>query len=94
VGHFLAAGVHWRRALPVLGEHVAYVHVKDLRDGQVVMYGEGDADLPSLFEAMRSRGYHGGYVVEIEGSIREHNGEANLERCVQYLREKCVKGSA
>lgn len=66
VGHFHKAGVAWRRAYDLLGDSVALIHIKDMRGKDPVPFGTGEVDLPALVTHMRSVGYTGDYVVEME----------------------------
>lgn len=79
VGHFHTCGVSWREALDAIGPTVALVHVKDIANGECVPFGQGECDLPGLFEHMRSIGYEGDYVIEIEGALREQGEQALVE---------------
>jgi L-ribulose-5-phosphate 3-epimerase len=48
------------------GDRVGSVHIKDrVRGGGTVPLGTGDADFPSLFEALKSIGYRGPWVLQV-----------------------------
>jgi sugar phosphate isomerase/epimerase len=83
VGHFHAAGVHWREAADYLGDRIVLVHIKDQIGRQSVPYGRGEVDLPGLFNTMHDRGYTGDYVVEMEVEDRE-NTLAYLDDAIDY----------
>lgn len=88
VGHFHSAGVSWRDGWDVLGDSVALVHVKDQVGRRSVPFGAGEIDLPGLFRHMRSVGYDGDYVVEMEVDDKE-NTLRYLADAIAYLRENC-----
>ena len=80
------AGDRWRDALDVFGDRVPLVHVKDIAAGQCVPFGQGECDLASLVATMAQRGYDGGYVVEIEGPMRQ-DVLPHLRNAVTFFRE-------
>jgi sugar phosphate isomerase/epimerase len=88
VGHFHSAGVHWRDGCKLLGESVALVHLKDQVGEQSVPFGAGQIDLPGLFAHMRSVGYTGDYVVEIEVQDRQNTFQY-LTDGLEYIRTRC-----
>lgn len=60
LGHDIPADIR------ALGGLITHVHVKDKRlsDGQNVLLGTGDADLPGAFAALRDIGYRGDFTME------------------------------
>jgi sugar phosphate isomerase/epimerase len=66
VGHFHAVDVSWQQGYELLGDRIALVHIKDQVGARSVPYGEGEIDLPGLFDHMNRVGYTGDYVVEME----------------------------
>jgi sugar phosphate isomerase/epimerase len=92
VGHFHSAGVSWREGYELLGDSIALVHIKDQVGAQSVPFGEGEIDLLGLFQHMRSVGYTGDYVVEMEVEDLE-NTLQYLEEALTYLRIKCLEES-
>jgi sugar phosphate isomerase/epimerase len=88
VGHFHSAGVGWREACDRLGDRIALVHVKDQVGQQSVPFATGEIDLPGLFEHLRSLGYRGDFVVEMEVEDRE-NTLTYLADAVRHLEEHC-----
>jgi len=88
VGHFHSAGVGWREACDLLGDRIALVHIKDQVGPQSVPFGTGDIDLPGLFAHVRSVGYAGDCVVEMEVEDRE-NTLRYLAEAIRYLAEHC-----
>jgi sugar phosphate isomerase/epimerase len=89
VGHFHAVGVDWREAADALGDGIALVHVKDQIQAQSVPFGTGQIDLPALLAHMRSVGYAGDYVVEMEVQDR-HNTLRYLSDARRYILERCL----
>ena len=88
VGHFHSAGVGWREACDLLGDSIALVHIKDQVGPQSVPFGTGEIDLLGLFAHMRSAGYAGDYVVEMEVEDKE-NTLQYLADAVRYLEQNC-----
>lgn len=72
VGHFHKAGVSWREGYDLLGESIALVHLKDMRDGVPVPFGTGEVDLEALLEHLKNAGYRGDFVIEMEVADREN----------------------
>ncbi len=89
VGHFHAVGVGWREAADLLGDSIALVHIKDQIAAQSVPFGTGEIDLPALFAHMRSVGYTGDYVVEMEVQDRQ-NTLRYLSDARRYILERCL----
>ena len=89
VGHFHAVGVGWRQAADLLGDSIALVHIKDQIGPQSVPFGTGQIDLPALFDHMRSVGYTGHHVVEMEVQDRQ-NTLRYLSDARRYILEQCL----
>ena len=52
------------------GERVGSVHIKDrVRGGGTVPLGEGDADFDAVFDALRTLGYRGDFVMQIARGV-------------------------
>ncbi len=88
VGQFHRAGVEWRKGWEWMGGRIALIHVNDIRDGQSVLYGTGEVDLRGLMRQVRTSGYEGDIVVELELSNRETVPSETLEgvrRAVEHL---------
>jgi sugar phosphate isomerase/epimerase len=85
VGHFHAVGVSWRQGYDLLRDSIALIHIKDQVGRQSVPFGTGEVDLPGLFRWMRSVGYTGDYVVEMEVEDRE-NTLRYLQEALAYVR--------
>ena len=67
-------------------EHLAMVHLDDVRDGVHVhrMFGEGDLDLPGTLAALREVGYGG--VAAVELSRDGHRGPTAAREALGHLR--------
>jgi sugar phosphate isomerase/epimerase len=80
------------RGWPLLGEYVAYVHVKDARlaDGSVCAAGEGDGQVRELLIRLRDAGYQGILALEPHLAIAGHSsgfsGASGMTYAVQALR--------
>lgn len=88
VGHFHTVEVSWRQGYELLGDSIALVHIKDQIGAQSVPFGAGEIDLPELFRHMRSVGYDGDYVVEMEVEDKENTLEY-LADALDYVRTQC-----
>ncbi len=77
-------------------EHIAYVHIKDLkRDGEKPSYafpGEGDSDVVAILTDLLSNGYDGGISIEPHMQVVFHDDsvqskdQARLENYIEYGR--------
>ncbi len=88
VGHFHSAGVIWRDGYDLLGDSIRLVHIKDQVGPQSVPFGKGEVDLIGLFAHMKSVGYGGDYVVEMEVTDAE-NTIQYLADAIDYLKTNC-----
>jgi sugar phosphate isomerase/epimerase len=66
VGHFQRVGIHWKAGWDLLRERVALIHVNEIRAGKSVHYGTGEVDFAGLIQYVKSSGYTGNIVVELE----------------------------
>jgi sugar phosphate isomerase/epimerase len=93
VGHFQRAGVSWERGWDFLGERVALIHLNEIRAGQSVLFGTGEVDFCGLMRRLKTSGYPGDIVVELELSTRESNPEETItgvKQAVEFL-ETCYR---
>jgi sugar phosphate isomerase/epimerase len=84
VGHLHKAGDHWRDACRALGERIAIVHLKDIKEGRNVGFHQGEIDLDGLVAHLRERSYAGAFVIEILVADRE-NTELYLRQAHEWL---------
>ncbi len=89
VGQFHTVGVSWREGYGLLGDRIALVHIKDQVGGQSVPFGAGEIDLRGLFRHMKSVGYAGDFVVEMEVQDRE-NTLKYLAEARDYIQRQCA----
>jgi sugar phosphate isomerase/epimerase len=85
VGHFQRAGVSWERGWDYLGDRVALIHLNEIRAGQSVLFGAGEVDFPGLMRRVKSSGYPGDMVVELELPNRESNPEETIDGVEQAV---------
>lgn len=88
VGHFHTMGISWQQGLALLEDTVALVHIRDQVKTQPVPLGQGEIDLPGLFQHLRNVGYGGKYVVEMEVEDKE-NTLTYMADAIVYLHTKC-----
>jgi sugar phosphate isomerase/epimerase len=80
------------RGWPMLGAHIAYVHIKDahLSDGSVCPAGEGDGQIRELLQSLLDQDYHGILALEphlkVAGPSGGFSGEENMTIAVEALR--------
>ncbi|WP_165971904.1 sugar phosphate isomerase/epimerase family protein [Paenibacillus piri] len=84
VGHFHSVGVSWQAGFELLGDSIALIHIKDQIGSQSVAFGSGEIDLQGLFRQMRTAGYTGHFVVEMEVKDKE-NTLAYLAAALQHI---------
>jgi sugar phosphate isomerase/epimerase len=88
VGEAQVTGRGW----PLLGEYMAYVHIKDahLADGSVCAAGEGDGQVRELLVRLKEVGYQGFLALEPHLAIAGHSGGfsgvSGMTYAVQALR--------
>jgi sugar phosphate isomerase/epimerase len=92
VGHFHSVGVSWKEGYDLLGDSIALIHIKDQVGDRPVPFGHGEIDLPGLFQHMRSVGYTGDYVVEMENEDHE-NRLRYLGDAVAFLQTYCLEAA-
>jgi sugar phosphate isomerase/epimerase len=71
VGQFQRSGVTWRQGWELMDGRIELMHLNDIRDGQSVLYGTGEVDFRGLMQRVKTSGYDGNIVVELELSTRE-----------------------
>jgi len=79
VGHFQRVGVSWKQGWDLLGDRIALIHVNDIRNDQSVLYGTGEVDFPGLMKQIKTAGYDGRIVVELELPKRNEAPRETLE---------------
>jgi len=88
VGQFQRTGVGWRQGWELMGERIALIHINDIRDGRSVLYGTGEVDFRGLMQKVKTSGYEGDIVVELELATRETAPEETIEgvrQAVEHL---------
>ena len=93
VGHFQRAGVSWERGWDYLGDRVALIHLNEIRAGRSVLFGTGEVDFVGLMRRLKTSGYPGDMVVELELSNRESNPEETIDGVAQAVKflETCYR---
>ncbi len=79
VGHFQRVGVSWKEGWEMLGERLALIHVNEIRGDESVHYGTGEVDFPGLMKQIKTSGYDGNIVVELELANRTEAPQETLE---------------
>jgi len=93
VGHFQRAGVSWEQGWDYLGDRVALIHLNEIRAGQSVLFGTGEVDFSGLMRRLKTSGYPGDIVVELELSNRRSNPEETINgvrQAAEFL-ETCYR---
>lgn len=86
VGHFQVVGVSWGEACAALGDRIALVHIKDIREGQPVPYGSGEVDFAGLLRCLKQMGYTGEIVFELE-KVPPEQIRQQLHEGLAYIRD-------
>jgi len=71
VGHFQRLGIPWRDGWDLLEDRIALIHVNEIRNGKSVLYGTGEVDFTGLLAQIKTSGYAGDIVVELELDTHE-----------------------
>jgi sugar phosphate isomerase/epimerase len=79
VGQFQRSGVPWRQGWELMDGRIALIHVNDIRDGRSVLYGTGVVDFRGLMRQVRTSGFGGDIVVELELPTRETAPEETIK---------------
>jgi sugar phosphate isomerase/epimerase len=88
VGQFQRSGVSWRQGWELMEGRIELMHINDIREGKSVLYGTGEVDFRGLLRRVKTSGYPGDIVVELELSTRETAPEETIEgvkQAVDYL---------
>jgi sugar phosphate isomerase/epimerase len=79
VGHFHRVGVDWQTGWEFLADRIALIHINDIRDGMSAHYGTGEVDFAGLMRRIKSSGYDGEIVVELELENRDVEPQETLD---------------
>ena len=79
VGHFQRAGISWKAGWDYLGDRVALIHVNDIHHDESVLFGSGEVDFRGLIRHIKSSGYRGDIVVELELASRESKPHETID---------------
>ncbi len=91
VGHLHQCGFYWKDACDAYADRIVLVHLKDLKDGDSVVYGTGEVDLIGLFTHLKALQFKGDYVIELESKLMkgvEPVADA-LSRSLEFLTQNC-----
>jgi len=87
IGNMVSMGVNVVEEIKFLGERICGVHVKDRKlHGESMPIGEGDADFPAIFAALKDVNYRGAFVLQGARSDGVDDVELNL-RYFKYVRD-------
>ena len=89
IGNSASLGYEPRAEFAAYGDRVGSVHIKDrIKGGGTVPLGLGDADLPAVFECLRTLDYAGDFVLQVARDIPGDEvrwARQNLDRARAYL---------
>lgn len=88
VAHLLAGGYDPLEFIKKYYDRIAFIHLKDLNNEGFAPLGTGRVDLDGVISYVKSRGYDGDWLVEVDG----HAGDAK-EACrisYEFLKGKLV----
>ena len=81
IGNMVSMGIDVERDISILSDLIVGVHVKDrIVGGKSVPLGEGSADFPTIFRALKDVGYTGPFI--IQGARWEGTDDVTL--CAEY----------
>jgi sugar phosphate isomerase/epimerase len=85
-GNFAIVGKDPVQALKTMAENVSYVHLKDVKKGEMVntYMGNGDVDYPSIFGILQTCGYSGYGCFEFSMNTGRMN---EIEKSFEYVRK-------
>ncbi len=66
-------------------DRIAYVHFKDIKEGNFMELGEGEIDFPPILKLLTDAGYKGWLVVELDSTTRTPKESAQISK--KYLEE-------
>lgn len=70
IGNSASLGFDPREEFAAYGDRVGSVHIKDrMKGGVTVPLGSGDADLPAVFDCLRTLGYAGDFVLQVARDV-------------------------
>jgi sugar phosphate isomerase/epimerase len=88
VGQFQRAGLSWQEGWDYLGSRVALIHVNEIRGEESVLFGTGKVDFEGLIRRIKTSGYQGDIVVELELPSRDTNPQETIDgirQAVEFL---------
>lgn len=85
--HILNAGATIEDALDRYGSRVRHVHLRDYRDGNILLTpGDGEIDFGAVFVGLARLGYAGAYSFELEGrDATADEMESELRRAIDHV---------
>jgi len=92
--HIHNGGSNLLKAVEVYGDRVCHVHVRDFKDGNILTTpGDGECDFAGFFKAIKARGYHGDFNLELEyrDSTAAYNRD-QLQRAADHLCPRIAQG--
>lgn len=94
IGNSASLGYDPWEELAAYGNRVGSVHIKDrVKGGSTVSLGSGDADLPAVFDCLRSLEYRGDFVLQVARGVPGDEvrwARQNRELVQQYLADSGV----
>jgi L-ribulose-5-phosphate 3-epimerase len=84
-GNSAALGYDPAREIPVLGDRIRNIHIKDrVRGGTTVPLGTGDADFEAVFAALAELGYTGPFILQ---TARDPDDVSAIRRYHRMVRD-------
>ncbi|ADU28657.1 sugar phosphate isomerase/epimerase family protein [Evansella cellulosilytica] len=80
IAHLAAGGGDPLSMIKKYKDRIKYIHLKDLKDGTFMPLGKGDLPITEIIEYLKSEGYEGDWLVEIDG----YNGEPEEASLTSY----------
>lgn len=88
IAHLVAGGGDALEIVKKYFSRIQYVHLKDLSDQGFVPLGHGKIDLAAIIDFLKSQGYAGDYLVEIDGYPGDPTEACQIS--YEFLKEKLI----
>ena len=88
IAHLIAGGSDVMALLEKYYDRIPYIHLKDINDTGFVPLGKGNAPIAEIVSFMKSKGYDGDWLVEIDG----YSGDPSeaCETSYNFLKGKLI----
>ncbi len=75
----------WREYLDAIGDRLCNVHITDVKDGKIVMVGQGDFPFEELVTRLKNNNYQGPLMVE--QYAKNYSDFSEIKQSVEYTKK-------